>query len=150
MLVRLQHFLSPPVFFDEERTRKAALLNTVLLAACVAISFYVLTQVISADVSGLVIGGSFALMVGMLWWGLRRGAVQRVGVLFCGVAFLGLTIFAYELASPRQFQLQPVDPGRGGCGRPVGRARGVDHGGVECRHDVLLHAACVVATLTVA
>jgi PAS domain S-box-containing protein len=100
MLVRLQHFFSPPVFPDEERTRKTALLNTVLVAACVAIAFYVLTQVISADMSGLVVGGCFALMVGVLWWGLRRGAVQLVSILFSGVAFLGLTFFAYELAGP--------------------------------------------------
>jgi|WetSurMetagenome_2_1015567.scaffolds.fasta_scaffold140314_2 hypothetical protein len=73
--------------------RKAVLLNTVLLAACVAIAFYGLTQVIAADVSGLVVGGCFALMVGVLWWGLRRGAVQRVSILFVRGGFSRLDDF---------------------------------------------------------
>ena len=103
MLVRLKHLFSPPVFPDEERTRTAALLNTVLLTAGAVIALYLLIQLLTADQAGLLLGELFALVLGVLWWWLRHGAVQPVSVLFCGVAFVGLTLFAYELGGASSF-----------------------------------------------
>jgi PAS domain S-box-containing protein len=98
MLDCLRRFLAPPIFPDEERTRKAELLNIVVLAALAILALYLLVQAVTADGVGLLIGGVFTAALIGLWWGLRQGAVQWVSLLFCSLAFVGLVIFGYELA----------------------------------------------------
>jgi PAS domain S-box-containing protein len=99
MLVHLKHILAPPVFPDEERTRRAALLNTLVLAAGAMLAIYLLTQLVMGDAVGLLVGLGFAAAMVALGWGLRRGAVQLCALVFCGLACGGLTFFAYELAN---------------------------------------------------
>ncbi len=96
MLARLRRFGAPPVFPDENQTRSAALLNTILLVDFVILIGYIFIQLLVApDHTGLSLVGLFALTQIVLWLLLRRGAVRLVSFLFCGVAFIGLTLFAY-------------------------------------------------------
>ncbi len=96
MLARLRRFLAPPVFPDENDTRTAALLNEILWVALMAIAVFLLLDVLFLkDIVGLIVVVAFGLLMMVLWWVLRCGAVSAASLLFCGLAFAGLAVSAY-------------------------------------------------------
>ncbi|RMG94858.1 MAG: hypothetical protein D6706_13100 [Chloroflexi bacterium] len=98
MLAKLQAFLAPPVFpDDEEKTRKARLLNVILLAVIGLVLFFsVLASFTAPEVDRFVIEiviGAWAVFILFL---LRRGYVHRAGFLFTLTLWLVVTYGTYE------------------------------------------------------
>jgi len=93
MLTKIKKVMAPPVFEDENTTRVASLLNAILFATFVIITFFTLimypvetTTVISVTV-GLTIG--ILSLVG--WLVMRRGYIRLISMVFSFVLFVGIT-----------------------------------------------------------
>jgi PAS domain S-box-containing protein len=76
MIASLKRIFAPPIFEDDEKTRKAALLNTLVLACFAVLTLYLLAQTIL-----LPFGRSFWIwlrypLVILTWLLLRRGYVR--------------------------------------------------------------------------
>jgi GAF domain-containing protein len=93
MLTRIRRFLVPPVFQDEERTRAASLLNTLLWSFFAAMAVYSVLSV-AFPLTGLALalsGSAFAIGVVSLFL-MRKGYVQGAGVLFTSALWVFLTV----------------------------------------------------------
>ncbi len=90
---RLRALLIPPVFEDEEKTRVAILLNTILLALLVpALPELLITIVQGNPEDTLTILVLVVIILG-LWWLMRRGHVLLSGVLISLALLGGFTLF---------------------------------------------------------
>ncbi|MEJ2210595.1 MAG: PAS domain S-box protein, partial [Anaerolineae bacterium] len=89
-------FFSPPTFEDEEKTRLAGLLHTLLVGAMgVAILYGVLAPIFYDQPLPLLITAGTMILAWLLarWW-LRRGRVQLAGVLFLATFWMAVTAMA--------------------------------------------------------
>jgi two-component system cell cycle sensor histidine kinase/response regulator CckA len=76
MIVLLKQLFAPPIFADEEKTRQAALLNTLLLASLTILILYTIAQVFWLSRSNsLWIWVRFPMVLST-WFLLRRGYVR--------------------------------------------------------------------------
>lgn len=100
MASRIKQFLSPPVFDDQEQTRTAKLLHTILLItlACGLTVPVILTLV---DPYGVAVNSSIMLIltvstVGLMWMS-HRGYVKLAGLILAFILFIIVTytIFMY-------------------------------------------------------
>src|SRR5258708_2267826 len=85
MRTRIQRWLSPPIFPDEEQTRLAALLN-LLLQALILIMLLetALLLVVAPDTpSTFLINGLTILMICGAMWIMRLGHVRLAGMILC-------------------------------------------------------------------
>lgn len=102
MLKRLRSFLMPPVFDDEDKQRKAALLHAILLVMLgVAVLIYLLlvsfsTPTFAAIGAGLVLAFDLLAMVF-----LRKGRVQLAGQLFVWTLWAFLAGMSYFMGGIR-------------------------------------------------
>jgi PAS domain S-box-containing protein len=96
MFARIREFLAPPVFEDEEKTRVAALLNTILLATFAIAALFTIVLITSADVTLPIIGAASSLLALALWFVMRRGRVRLAGVLFTVINLASVTGAVYS------------------------------------------------------
>jgi PAS domain S-box-containing protein len=97
ILDRIKGLLAAPVFEDEDKTRIAGLLNTILLAALALtmISFILSSLTLPVQVPGLVIEGILVLIeLGMLFL-MRRGRVQLTSVLLSSTLWVSVTLLSF-------------------------------------------------------
>jgi PAS domain S-box-containing protein len=88
-----RRFFAPPTFEDEEKTRVAGLLNTVLLGAmATAVLYGILAPILYENALPLLATAGSVIPA---WFGalllLRRGRVQQAGMLFLVVLWLAVT-----------------------------------------------------------
>ncbi|HXV44611.1 MAG TPA: PAS-domain containing protein, partial [Anaerolineae bacterium] len=103
MLTRFQHFLAPPVFDDEEKTRVAGLLNIILLATIAANIAYnpILVVFLANPAPILVIDGVFLLLeIGLLVL-MRRGYIQVTSILLLFLVWIHVTFVLYSFGGMR-------------------------------------------------
>ncbi len=68
MLSRMKKFFAPPVFKgDEDRTRRARLLNAVLLLDAAGMGLMLTVDIISGDIPLFILGLEFAAIAALLW-----------------------------------------------------------------------------------
>jgi methyl-accepting chemotaxis protein len=103
MLARIQRFFAPPVFADEEKTRIAKLLNTILLALLLGIVVYGIYYFLALreEELALIYYVMTEVVVGLLgvllpWFLMRRGYVRQAGLLFTVLIGAVLFYLAYE------------------------------------------------------
>jgi len=105
----IRKYLSAPVFEgDEEKTRKARYLNTILLAAIILLSVFlpVVTASDFATVKSLfgpstaVITALLALMVGLFVW-IRFGYIQQASLTLVVLTWIALTVQDFSAAGIR-------------------------------------------------
>ena len=100
------HLLAPPVFDDPEKTRKARLLNVILLVTLLLAILITLSTIFLAPATPTVPGRMMistvtaALALGM-WIIMRRGHVQLASVLLSGALLLNTTIAVYLMGTIR-------------------------------------------------
>jgi hypothetical protein len=103
MFNQITALLKPPIFADEDQTRSAALLNTIL------ITFDALLVMLVAALSALGVANprnvTIALVViGLvlgLWALMRRGHVRLATGLFCGLVLAATTLAIFNLGTIR-------------------------------------------------
>jgi len=97
MLNRLRIIFSPPVFLrDEEKTRQAAVLNTLLISTLVFLFLDILiaTPFIFAEKFFNALAALFMLaVVGLCFWLMRIGRVRPASVLFVSVVWVIFTLY---------------------------------------------------------
>ena len=98
MLIWTRRFLTAPVFEDDEdKTRKASLLNIILLAVFVSTS--ILTLLIGllrvTDPRSVVIGAVTALLALAIWFIMRRGYIRLASILLSSMLLVNVTIVVY-------------------------------------------------------
>src|SRR5262245_32944542 len=95
-------FTTPPVFDDDEKTRRSGVLHIILfvLAAAVAVLMVVALFTSPAPLPALVIGlGTEALTAGLLWLN-RRGQVRRASFLLALSLWAIVTLSVWFLGGP--------------------------------------------------
>jgi signal transduction histidine kinase len=97
MLNRLQIFFAPPVFpEDEEKTRRAAVLNTLLLSTLVFLLLDVLiaTPFVFAEKFFNTLAALLMLgVVGLCFWSMRAGRMQLASVLYTLAVWAVFTLY---------------------------------------------------------
>jgi len=89
MMSLLRRLVAPPVFDDDEKTRVARMLNTILLVILALVILYAIILVFSArDLSNLWVEGVLALFAAGLLWMMHRGLVRPTALV------LALTLWA--------------------------------------------------------
>jgi methyl-accepting chemotaxis protein len=89
MISFLRRLVAPPVFDDDEKTRIAQLLNTILLVILVLVTLYTVILVFSArNLSNLWVEGVLVLFAAGLLWMMHRGLVRPAALV------LALTLWA--------------------------------------------------------
>ncbi|HVO43839.1 MAG TPA: PAS domain S-box protein, partial [Aggregatilineales bacterium] len=85
MRIRVQHWLTPPVFPDEEQTRLAGVVGLLLLALSVIMVSDAALLLVSAPetIPTFWLNGAAIVGSGILWWLTRNGHVRLAGALFC-------------------------------------------------------------------
>ena len=103
MFQQTKKYLVPPIFEDEDKTRIASLLNTILLAALVVIFIYSLLApfVDPNPVPALIFIGVFAVYIVGLLILMRHGRVRLASLLFSLVAFVGIVGSVYAFGGVR-------------------------------------------------
>lgn len=108
MVSTLRQFLAPPVFTgDDEKTRLAALLNSILLITLgvnLALNPALILVLENPVPSLMVDGGLVVLQIGV-WFLMRRGQVRLASLLFCltlwvYVSFVSLTFGGFDSLLP--------------------------------------------------
>lgn len=97
MWTRIRKFLSPPVFpEDEEKTRVASFLNTILLIVLlIVVLFATLTFIITLNFVRILIELFIVLMsLGILFL-MRRGRVRLAGIIFSSALLIIVSIGTY-------------------------------------------------------
>jgi methyl-accepting chemotaxis protein len=111
MLTQIRRFLAAPVFEDEEKTRVAGLLNTILLTLFLGTLGYSAYYILALQDDGLV--STYYILaetaVGILslvipWVLMRRGYVRRASLLFTVLMGVLLFFFAYESGGVRGYE----------------------------------------------
>ncbi len=103
----LKRLFAPPVFADEEQTRIASILNTILITITIVLSIYITQIVFNHEPSdnylfrveainfGItdtdILNISFTLLTLFLLWLLRQGRVKLVAFTLIGAGWLHLT-----------------------------------------------------------
>jgi signal transduction histidine kinase/DNA-binding response OmpR family regulator len=78
MLKSIKHFIAPPVFADEEKTRTARILNAVLLVAFVIIALYAISNIVFGNnLASIILSGVTPVLIIGIWFLMRSGRVQR-------------------------------------------------------------------------
>ena len=92
----MKHFLYPPVFNDNDKTRQAAILSPVLLGfgGAVLLLTFSLIMLSSDDVRVAVIMGSLLATTFMSYYLMRRGNLATSSYLFISLFYLILTLAA--------------------------------------------------------
>lgn len=94
MFDRIRQITAPPVFADDDQTRRAGLLNTVALAVLVVSVGGSLLMVLGLGRwSGLINGAAFLLLELAVLYLIRRGRVLAAGLLQVGLLWLIVTVF---------------------------------------------------------
>jgi methyl-accepting chemotaxis protein len=94
MFDRIRQLAAPPVFTDDDKTRRAGLLNTVALAfLVVSVGGSLLMAVGLGQWSGLINGAVFLLLELAVLFLMRRGHVLPAGLLQVGLLWLIITVF---------------------------------------------------------
>jgi signal transduction histidine kinase len=99
MITRVKKLLAAPIFEDEDKTRAASLLNTILLSVLTTTSLLVPALAIATSaramvVSDLILGAlSFAIFLGLLLL-LHRGHVRVAGALLSALLLMLITAAA--------------------------------------------------------
>jgi len=97
MLGRVRAFFAPPVFTqDEEKTRQAVVLNTLLLStlAFVLLDIFIATPFIFAEKFFNALAALLMLaIVGLCFWLMRTGKVQLASVLFVSIVWVVFTLY---------------------------------------------------------
>ncbi len=76
MMTSLKQFFAPPIFEDEEKTRKAALLYTLVLASFAVMTLYIMAQALWLPrTNSPWVWARFPMILGT-WFMLRRGYVR--------------------------------------------------------------------------
>ena len=106
MIARIRQLLAPPIFEDEEMTRRASLLNTILLAAFVIASLLTLSTAFfgaaAASVPGRIsAGASTAAMAVVMWFVMRRGHVTLTSLVISSVLLVNTTVALYFIGTVR-------------------------------------------------
>jgi PAS domain S-box-containing protein len=103
MRARFQHFFAPPVLSDEDQSRTAALLNTMLWASLAVALIDALSQLLRdvTEASVWLVLAGLILLLSLLLLLLRRGATRPVSVLFCVAAFTVLLASTYAFGGVR-------------------------------------------------
>jgi PAS domain S-box-containing protein len=96
MLVWARKLLSPPVFSDEDKTRKASLLNAILLTLlAITLAYGVLAPLVYSDPASLLAVLALILVCLLAALGLMHlGRVQVAGALFLSAVWLAVTYIA--------------------------------------------------------
>lgn len=97
MLTWLKHLLKPPVFEDDEKTRVAGLLNTILIGLFVIISLVVVStlaagDVLERDLLPVIISIAINILIVGLMVLMRRGQVRLVSILLSLILWGGVTL----------------------------------------------------------
>jgi signal transduction histidine kinase len=99
MLNRLQIFFAPPVFpEDEERTRQAAVLNTLLIStlAFLILDVLIATPFIFAEKFFNTLSALLLLAVlGLCFWLMRAGRIKLASVIFVSTVWAVLTFYMF-------------------------------------------------------
>jgi PAS domain S-box-containing protein len=106
MISQIRKLLAPPLFGDEEKTRRASLLNVILLAVFVIASLLTLaTRLFSFNeptIPGrMAVGAITAALVLAMWLMMRRGHVTLTSVLLSSVLLVNTTIAVYFIGTIR-------------------------------------------------
>jgi len=106
MIARMRRLLAPPVFEDAEKTRRAGLLNVILLAAFVIASLLTLaTRLLAAagpiTSSKMTVGAVTAALALAMWFIMRRGHVTFASVLLSTILLVNTTIAICFIGSIR-------------------------------------------------
>ncbi len=100
MFARIKALLAPPVFPDREKTRKARLLNTVLIGGFVLLGILSLARLFLAEQqwsSGEVtILAGFASVLVILFIGIRRGFVELAANILVGITWLSIALLSWR------------------------------------------------------
>jgi GAF domain-containing protein len=109
MWTSIRRFFAPPVFEgDEEKTRKARYLNTILLAAIILLTIF-LPLVIGSDFQSMqtwfgpstaVVTFLLAVMIALFVW-IRFGFISQASFILVTLTWLALTIQDYSAAGIR-------------------------------------------------
>lgn len=96
MLNSFRVFVTPPVFDDEERTRSARLVYTLILATLALDILSIILDYIFIPTDPNIELNLVALIVGVGMLALvRRGYVMQTGMAFALIAWIGITLIAY-------------------------------------------------------
>lgn len=104
MLTQFKHWLAPPIFAeDKDKTRKANLLNTVLLAMSLAILMILLGALLNSTTRPTTYGALSLALVSVLgmWWLMRRGWVELAGAGISLILSLSTALALMGLGSVR-------------------------------------------------
>lgn len=101
MLVSLKQLFSPPIFEDEEKTRQAALLNTLVLACMVILISYTIAQIFWLHGTNSLWGWSRFPLVFGTWFLLRRGYVRFASIFAVSSAW-GIQMVVWAKSSGAQ------------------------------------------------
>jgi PAS domain S-box-containing protein len=106
MIHQIGQLLAPPVFEDEEKTRRAGLLNVILLAIFVIALLLTLStqlfRVSEPTIPGRVaVGAITAALVLAIWLMMRRGHVTLASVLVASMLLVNTTIAVYFIGTIR-------------------------------------------------
>jgi len=106
MIAQIGRLLAPPIFEDEEKTRRAGLLNIILLAAFVIASLLTLAVPLlsvaqDTTQSKITVGAITAALLLAMWLIMRRGHVTLASVLLSSTMLVSTTIVVYFIGSIR-------------------------------------------------
>lgn len=92
MRTTLRRLIAAPVFADDEKTRIARMLYTILVVIVTLVALYTIVSLFSArSPSSLAVEGVLILFaVGLLWW-IRRGYVRPAALLLALVLWAAIT-----------------------------------------------------------
>jgi len=90
--------LAPPVFEDEDETRTASLLNVILLATFVIVSFctLIISPIETSTPFSVTVGAAIAILALAGWLIMRRGYIRLISASFSFVLFMGITGVVYS------------------------------------------------------
>ena len=104
MWVWIEQLRTAPVFEgDEDKTRIAGLLNSILppVFAITSILVLVMGLLDAAPPGSIVTGGATAILTLLLWFMMRRGYVRLVSILLSSMLVLNVTFSVYFIGSIR-------------------------------------------------
>jgi two-component system cell cycle sensor histidine kinase/response regulator CckA len=106
MIARVARLLAPPIFEDEEKTRRASLLNVILLAAFVIAALLTLAAPLlsvaqDTTISEITVGVITAALILAMWLIMRRGHVTLASLLLSSTMLVNTTIVVYFIGSIR-------------------------------------------------
>jgi signal transduction histidine kinase/DNA-binding response OmpR family regulator len=102
MLKRIQVFLTPPSFEDEQKTRTARILNAVLLVAFIVITLYAISNIVFGNnLSSIILSGVTPVFIIGIWFLMRSGRVQLSVAVLAFTFHIATTFGVYTTGSVR-------------------------------------------------